>query len=351
MLSFCPSDFLAIRTAPEILQLTFDSEESVNYYRVLERRVTQFFNAESVLFFPDSYLALVALLRNLVLEDDLLFLQEPVEGMIPDTLEILQRQYKNLQVRVLAEDSFASIPSSVSRVVILANGVCENTCSVAPINVWKKQLDQLWKKAHIPSLMILDDSSGVGLLGPNHRGTFDHFGITANEVPDPNGGVQCFFSGSLAETLGASGGFIVGRKKWLRTIHQTEPTCCSRNEMPLSGVVAAEKTLQLAGEAERHEKLWENVQILQEKLKEYGITFISDPLLPFVLVKVPNPKEAWRKMSHRGCRVGLTHFTKKPKLCVTVNSAHTVDEIEYLVQSLELVLNRKDEGEDSGIPV
>ncbi len=327
--------------------MTFDSEESVNYYRVLERKIAQFFDAESVLFFPDGYLALVAILRNLVLEDDLLFLQEPVEGMIPDTLEILQRQYKNLQVRVLAEDSFTSIPSSVSRVVILANGVCENTCSVAPIDVWKKQLTQLWKKTHIPSLMILDDSSGVGLLGPNHRGTFDHFGITANEVPDPNGGVQYFFSGSLAETLGASGGFIVGRKKWLRTIHQTDPCCCSRNEMPLSGVVAAEKALQLANEAERHEKLWENVQILREKLKEYGIEFISDPLLPFVLAKVPNPKDVWKKMTLRGCRIGLTHFTKKPKLCLAVNAEHKADEIEYLVQSLELVLMHKEEDKES----
>lgn len=350
MLSFCPSDFLAIRTAPEILQLTFDSEESVNYYRVLERKVAQFFDAESVLFFPDGYLALVALLRNLVQEDDLLFIPEFTEGMIPDTLEILQRQYKNLQVRVLAADSFASIPSSVSRVVILANGISENTCSVAPIDVWKKQLDQLWKKAHIPSLVILDDSCGVGLLGPNHCGTFEHFGIAANEVPDPHGGVQYYFSASLAETMGASGGLIVGKKKWLRTIHQTEPTCCSRNEMPLSGVVAAEKALQLVCEEERHQKLWENVQILHEKLKDFGIAYTSNPILPFVLVKVHEPKEVQKKMTLRGCRVGVTHFTKKPKLCLAVNSMHTDKEIEYLAQSLEFVLTRKDEDEDPNIP-
>ncbi|MGN1273761.1 MAG: hypothetical protein ACI4UF_04170, partial [Thermoguttaceae bacterium] len=65
-----------------------------------------------MLFFPDGYLAVVAILRNLIQEDDLLFLQEPVEGLIPDALEILQRQYKNLQVRVLTEESFTSIPSS-----------------------------------------------------------------------------------------------------------------------------------------------------------------------------------------------------------------------------------------------
>lgn len=349
MFSFCPSDFLAIRTAPEIMQLTFDSEESVNYYRILERKVTQFFNAESVLFFPDGYLAVVAILRNLIQEDDLLFLQEPVEGLIPDALEILQRQYKNLQVRVLTEESFTSIPSSVSRVVILAKGVCENTCSVAPIKTWKQQLDRLWKKTHIPSIVILDDSCGVGLLGPNHRGTFDCFGITANEVPDPSGGVQYFFSGSLAETLGASGGFIVGRKKWLRTIHQTDPCCCSRSEMPLSGVVVAEKALQLASEADRHEKLWNNVQILRERLDAHKITYISDPLLPFVLVKVQNPKEVWKKMTLRGCRVGLTHFTKKSSLCLAVNAAHTEKEIDYLAQSLEFVLTHKEEGESAGL--
>jgi len=343
MLSFCPSDFLAIRSAPEILQLTFDSEESVNYYRILERKIVQFFDAESVLFFPDGYLALVALLRNLVQEDDLLFLPEATDGMIPDTLEILQRQYKNLQIRVLTEDSFSAIPSSVSRVVILANGINENSCTVAPIDVWKQQLELLWASKHIPGIMILDDSAGVGLLGTNYRGTYEHFGVTANELPDSSRGVQYFFSASLGETLGSNGGFIVGSKKWLRTVHRTEPCCCSRNEMPLSGVVVAEKAFQLVENGERHHKLWENVRTLCKKLENYGIEFISNPLLPFVLVKVHDPKVTQKKMTLRGCRVGVTHFTKKPKLCLAVNASHTENEIEYLAQSLEFVLPHKEE--------
>ena len=43
----------------------------------------------------------------------------------------------------------------------------------------------------------------------------------------------------------------------------------------------------------------------------------------------------------------MTHFTKKPKLCLAVNAEHKADEIEYLVQSLELVLMHKEEDKES----
>ncbi|MDO4629396.1 MAG: hypothetical protein Q4C70_09455 [Planctomycetia bacterium] len=343
MYSFCPSDYLAIRSAPEILQLTFDSEESVDYYKTFERSLSHFFDAERMLYFPDGYLALVALLRDLIQEDDWILIPPETDGAIVDVLEIIERQCESARIETLTEKCWEKIPETVSRIVILASGICETYGKIAPIDEWSARLEAIHAQHGISGMIILDDSLGVGLLGEHYRGTFEHFGVLPNREPNAQASVQYFFSGSFSDAFGASGGFIVGDRKWLRVMRRHEPCCCSWSEIPLSSIVAGLKALELAAEPERHEILRKNVQFLAEKLTEAGITFQSNPFLPFILVKVPNPKETLKVLEARGCRVGLTHFTKKPQFCISVTAAHQPMEIEFLVKTLAEVLHECEE--------
>ena len=334
MYSFCPSDYLAIRTSPEILQLTFDSEEPVDYYQVFEGKVAQFFQAESVLFFPDGYLALVALLRNILQDGDELFVPQDTDGSIPDVLEIVQRQYEGVRTHLLTPAALAELPDTASRVVLLANGICETSGTVAPLDQWREMLRELYEKRGIPSVVILDDSLGVGLLGANYRGTLEHFGIQPDMVPDVEKDVQFFFSGSLADAFGNSGGFLVGNRRWLRTLRKREPCCCTKNQMPLSNIVAGIRALELAQECRRHEALLENAEKLKQKLTEKGIEFISRQELPFVLVNASDPRNIVKGMGAKGCRIAMTRFTKKPRLCIAVNAEHDEVEMDFLTQAL-----------------
>ena len=341
MYSFCPSDYLAIRTAPEILQLTFDSEEPVDYYQVFEGKVARFFQAEAALFFPDGYLALVALLRNVLQDGDELFVPQTTDGSIPDVLEIVQRQYEGVRTHLLTPGSLSDLPESASRVILLANGDCETFGAIAPVAEWREMLLELYEKRGIPSVVILDDSLGVGLLGENYRGTLEHFGIQADWMPDVEKGVQFFFSGSLADAFGNSGGFLVGNRRWLRLLRKGEPCCCTRNQMPLSNIVAGIRALELAREPHRHEALQRNAEFLKRKLAEKEIEFVSQSELPFVLVNSASPREIVKALGVRGCRVALTHFTKKPHICIAVNAEHGEVEMDLLVQTLAELLNEE----------
>lgn len=343
MYSFCPSDYLAIRSAPEILQLTFDSEESVDYYKTFERNLSRFFNAERMLYFPDGYLALVALLRNLIQDDDWILIPPETDGAIVDVLEIVERQCESARIETLTEKSWEKIPETVSRVVILASGVCETHGKIAPIDEWTAKLEAIHAQYGIPGVIILDDSLGVGILGEHYRGTFEHFGFLANHEPNAMASVQYYFSGSFSDAFGSSGGFIVGDRKWLREMRRSEPCCCPWSEIPLSSIVAGLKALELATEPKRHENLRHNVQFLAGKLTEAKIEFQQNPLLPFILIKVANPKEIHKALEARSCRVGLTRFTKKPQLCLSVTAAHQPMEMEFLVQTLVEILHANDE--------
>ncbi len=345
MYSFSTSDYLAIRTDPEILQLTFDSEKPIDYYQVFERKLSQFLGTEATLFFPDSYLALVALLRNLIQANDFIFVPEETDGSIPDALEIIQRRHETVSVGTISEHCLDNLPQTVSRVVFLADGICGLNGTIAPVDVWKERLELFSSRTGIPALIILDDSLGVGLLGPNYRGTFEYYGIAANQYFDPQETIQYFFCGSLTDALGSSGGFITGSKKWLKNLKKNEPCCCPRSQTPLSAVVASTKALELAMRPQRHEALEKNKRILVEKLRSSGLNFTSHPSLPFVLLKVPNAKETVNGMRIRGYQVGITHFTRKPQLTLAVNSNHEETEIEFLVHALVCQLQQEKDKE------
>lgn len=338
MYSFCPSDYLAIRNDPEILQLTFDSEEPTDYYQILERAVAKFFGMENVLFFPDSYMAFIALLRSVIQNDDLILVPPDASGSLLDVLEILPRHCENIHLGTLHVQTFKNIPSTTSRVVILADGINETTGKLSPVEDWNTHLQTLYTERGVPGLIVLEDSHGVGILGKNYRGTFEHFGLNANRALNPASGVQYYFSGSLSEAFGACGGFLAGEKKWLKPIRKNEPTCCVKNQIPISNIVSIIKSLELARETERHIRLKNNIRLIFEKLKEAGLSFVSDPFVPFVLIKTPNPKEIQSVMNARGCRVAVTHFTKHPMLCVAVTSAHCEVEMDFLIKTLLDVL-------------
>ena len=332
MYSFCHSDYLAIRTAPEILQLTFDSDVPIDYYQILERTVSNFFDTENTLLFPDGYFAMVAMIRNLIRDTDTILVVSDGYGAISDSLEIIQRQAPNAIIKSLTAHSFEELSPRTSRVVLLAAGVSETTCQIAPVDKWSESLTELWEKRRIPSVLLLDDSHGVGLLGPNHRGTLDFFGLPANQFPT-DVGVQYYFSGSFSEAFGSYGGLLAGERKWLRGIRKTEPSCC-RHQIPISTLVATTKAMELAGNERRHEQLMQNIQYLHQIFKRYRIPFTGNPALPFILVKSPQPQELIQVLEYAGFRIGLTRFTKKPQLRIVINPNHSALEIEQLAKKL-----------------
>lgn len=373
--AFRHSDYLALRQDPEILGLTFDMESVTDYGKQLRHQLARYFASESALLFPDGFMAFVALLRNSIQNGDVLCIPQDLDDEIWDALEIIQR-IRSVTFRVLKTDSLEDVPKDASRLVLIASGISPITAKLFPADHWFQQLTEFYEKHGVPSLFLLDDSQGVGVLGEHGRGTFEHFGITPNIATEPmfakeSAGpkpalkkteqkndetdeilgaelfdekpipVQAYFSGSFAEAFGTSGGFIAGRKKWLKEIHKNEASCCNPNQFPLSGIVVTTKALQIAMEPERRERLRENIRALHQNLKELEIEFSGDIDVPFVLIRHANPEEVLRNLELRGHQVGRTHFTDEPQLRIVVSAAHSPGEIAVFCQELAKELSKQ----------
>ena len=94
---------------------------------------------------------------------------------------------------------------SYSIISIITEGVFQHDYSLSPlkeiVNLKKKFIS---KYKSLKIYIILDDSIGIGNIGPNLKGSLDYAGLNLNEDID----ILC---GSFEFCLNSVGGFLAGR--------------------------------------------------------------------------------------------------------------------------------------------
>ena len=96
--------------------------------------------------------------------------------------------------------------------------------------------------------IILDDSHGVGIMGPHGRGTAEHFGVE---------GQIDIVTGTLGKALGgAAGGYVAGSKTLVEYLTQLSRPQLFSNALPATIAASAMKAIEiLEREPERVERL------------------------------------------------------------------------------------------------
>ncbi|MBM4272913.1 MAG: pyridoxal phosphate-dependent aminotransferase family protein [Deltaproteobacteria bacterium] len=131
--------------------------------------------------------------------------------------------------------------------------------------------DLMRLKDHYPNLSFyLDDAHGLGVLGPNGRGTAAHFGLT-DRVD--------FIMGTFSKALASIGGFIAGDDtealEYLR--HHSTPLIFSA-ALPASNTATVLACLDiLEREPERLHRLWEITRRVKRGYQEIGLIYSDAP--------------------------------------------------------------------------
>lgn len=116
-------------------------------------------------------------------------------------------------------------------------------------------------KKHGARIMV-DDAHGLGVLGPQGRGTAHHFGV--NDQVD-------LIGGTFSKSLASIGGWLVGERKVLEYIKHTASSFMFAASCPPPSVAAAMKSLELMQtESWRIEKVRENAAYMRDELQKMG---------------------------------------------------------------------------------
>ena len=192
------------------------------------------------------------------------------------------------------------------------------------------------------ALVMVDDSHATGFMGPNGRGTQEHFGVSDR--------VDVLTS-TLGKALGgASGGFTTGRKEIIEYLRQRSRPYLFSNTVAPPIAAGAIKAIDLAENSPGlRETLNQSTQYFRERMTALGFTIVPGihPIVPVMLGDEIKTVKMAKALNARGLFVVGFSFPVVPRgearIRVQISAAHTREQIDRALAAFEEV------GRDLGV--
>lgn len=176
-------------------------------FDTLEQRLADFAQREAALFFPSGFQANLGVLTALTDRHDVIFADRVnhaslIDGALLSRAEHVRYQHCDIDDLQRKLESTV-VPAGGSRLIV--------TDSVFSMDGDEAPLRELLRLAeHYDAWLVIDDAHGLGVLGPQGRGSIADAGLP----PHPN----LIMIGTLGKAAGVSGAFVAAQRnviEWL----------------------------------------------------------------------------------------------------------------------------------------
>ncbi len=228
----------------------------------LERKIAEFLQAQSAITYSSCWSANTGLFPVLAgpgdaIISDALNHASIIDGCRAVSKDVARDVYRHGDMEDLARqlEKHAGRPGKI----VVTDGVFSMEGDLAPL----PEIVRL-AKAH-NALVVVDDSHGVGVVGPTARGTVEHFGLL--DAID-------IHTGTLGKALGGgAGGYVAGPRAVIDSLIQRSRPHLFSNAVPPSVAAAALEAIRiLEREPERAMQLRAKAELFREALKSKDIT-------------------------------------------------------------------------------
>ncbi len=239
----------------------------------LDIKIAKYLGHEAALVFSTGMQTNLGVISTLCGPKDLLIFDSENHASIIDASRLALGttfKYKHNDMDSL-HDILRENIDRFSRMIIVTDGVFSMTGNV--VNLGK--IVELAEKYN--AFIYLDDAHGLGVMGPQGRGTMHHFEL-ANHVD--------FNMGTFSKSFASIGGVISGKKDSIDYIRHTARSFMFSASMPPSALATVSACIDVVTEDETVlKKLWENVIFMREGFKELGFyTYESQtPIIPIFI--------------------------------------------------------------------
>ncbi len=345
----CSNDYLGLAQAPSLKEAAIRALErwgagapasrsiagSLLIHRELEAELAELKATEAALLFSTGYMANMGLLTTLVGEGDLILSDQYNHASIVDGCRLSRAEvwvYRHRDPNHL-EDLLRR--ARHRRRLVVTDGVFSMEGDIAPLPHLRELCDRYG------AILMVDDAHATGVLGPQGRGTAEHFGMLGQVE------VQM---GTLGKALGLVGAFVAGEQVLIDFLINRARTFMYTTAPPPPLVGMALEALRLMkAEAWRRERLWENTRRLRKGLQEMGFdtSNSSTPIIPVLVGDDRLVMEFSRRLLERGIYVQGIRPPTVPegsaRLRLSVSAAHTPEDIDLALEAMGEV------GQDLGL--
>lgn len=288
----------------------------------LEAELSAFLGTPASMLFTSCFDANAGLFEALAGPEDLILSDAHNHASIIDGIRLSRARRATYpsrdlpELRRLLEDA-----GDARRILIVTDGVFSMDGEVADLPRLCDLADRF------DALLIVDDSHGVGVLGPLGQGAISGCGVE---------GRVDLITGTFGKALGGLGGFISGRSELIAALRQTSRPYLFSNALPPAYAEGARYVLRMLQRDEAPlTRLRENVALLREELRRCGAEVADGqhPIIPIILGDEEVARATASRLRDEGMLVvPLTHpvvARGQARLRLQVSAAHDPDDLRW----------------------
>lgn len=286
-LNFCANNYLGLSNHPTLIEAAKEALDRYGYgmssvrficgtqdvHKELEASLSSFLRTEDTILYGSCFDANTGLFETLLNEQDAVISDALNHASIVDGIRLCKAQrlvYANNDMAALEERlkqaDGARFRLIVTDGVFSMDGVLANLPEICDL-----------AERH-DAMVMVDDSHGLGVIGPNGGGTPDHWGV--RDRVD-------IVTGTLGKALGgASGGFTAASAQivtWLR--QRSRPYLFSNSLAPVIAATSLKAIELVVSSSDLRSKLAENTHAFRSGLEALGFDLVAGlhPIIPVML--------------------------------------------------------------------
>jgi 8-amino-7-oxononanoate synthase len=301
----------------------------------LEEAAADWLGQPRALLFGSGYLANLGVLQALLDADDVCLQDKLNHACLLDGARLsgaLLKRYPHADVDA-ARRQLQSVPARAA--LIATDGVFSMDGDIAP-------LPALAALAEVESaLLYIDDAHGIGVLGPQGRGSAAALGLTPGQSP-----LQLL---TLGKALGGYGALVVGSGALVEAVLQGARSYLFTTALPPALAAAALAALQLARNDDAgRQRLQASIARFRSGALQLGLPLLDSatPIQPLLLGDNARALAASTALAERGLLVPAirppTVPIGKARLRITLSAAHEARHIDQLLDALPDALRAAD---------
>jgi 8-amino-7-oxononanoate synthase len=300
-------------------------------HEALEEELAHFTGREKALVFSTGYMANMGVIGALAdqsagIVSDKLNHASLIDGCRLSGAEV--RRYRHAD-SVHAAEMLAALEAETRLVV--TDGVFSMDGDLAPL----PELARAARTAR--AWLMVDDAHGLGVLGASGRGSCEHFGLGADDVP--------VLIGTLGKAFGTFGAFVAGRTELIDFLLQKSRTYIYTTALPPAVAAATRAALRVSDrECWRREKVRALAQRLRRALAGRGVQtggadHTATSIVPVIVGEAGRALAVSRHLEDSGLLVMAIRPPTVPqgtaRLRVTLSAAHEEAQVDALAAAIE----------------
>ena len=340
MLAFCSNDYLGMAADPRLGEAM---NRGVARYGVgagaahlicghsqahhaLEEELADFCGRERALLFSTGYMANLGVISALLGRGDTVLEDRLNHASLIDGGLLSRARFKRYAHADLDQLN-GLLDGAEGRRLVVSDGVFSMDGDVAPIEGLAASCSTA------DGWLMIDDAHGLGVLGPQGRGSVAAAGCDQEQVP--------VLMGTLGKAFGTSGAFVAGSGALIETLIQLARPYIYTTAMPPAVAEATRASLRIVQQEEwRRERVQGHVARFRHGAQKIGLQLMASetPIQP-VLLGTSERANRWSDALQReGILVGAIRPPTVPegsaRLRITFSASHSAAQVEALLAVL-----------------